>query len=243
MNFSGKEGHPNIQPSTRPGIEPGTSGLGGRDLNHCANPSVLPFQSQGRAKTCSKPPIFGLLAKGGAVLLSIQLLALEFVTLTSNVFVIYLFMVKILLNRKMNKILSWVFALSFTVPRLSNCPQSISFVFGFISGKCSLFRQFVILGPVLLNVKGHGNSLPTVKYIYINHIVEIRAEMANRIDKYLTRTSPRRSNQAGKRRHHELVVALKSCSNVPGKNPTIENLEKCIQEAEGWEWDQPISRI
>ena len=41
MNFSGKEGHPNIQPSTRPGIEPGTSGLGGRDLNHCANPSAL----------------------------------------------------------------------------------------------------------------------------------------------------------------------------------------------------------
>ena len=40
MNFSGKEGHPNIQPSTRPGIEPGTSGLGGRDLNHCANPSA-----------------------------------------------------------------------------------------------------------------------------------------------------------------------------------------------------------
>ena len=39
MNFSGKEGHPNIQPSTRPGIEPGTSGLGGRDLNHCANPN------------------------------------------------------------------------------------------------------------------------------------------------------------------------------------------------------------
>ena len=32
VNFSGKEGHSNIQPSTRPGIEPGTSGLGGRDL-------------------------------------------------------------------------------------------------------------------------------------------------------------------------------------------------------------------
>ena len=29
--LSGKEGHPNIQPSTRPGIELGTSGLGGRD--------------------------------------------------------------------------------------------------------------------------------------------------------------------------------------------------------------------
>ena len=38
MNFSGKEGHPNIQPSTRPGIEPGTSGLGGRDLNPSAPP-------------------------------------------------------------------------------------------------------------------------------------------------------------------------------------------------------------
>ena len=41
MNFSGKEGHPNIQPSTRPGIELGTSGLGGRDLNHCTNPSAI----------------------------------------------------------------------------------------------------------------------------------------------------------------------------------------------------------
>ena len=41
VNFSEKEGHPNIQPSTRPGIEPGTSGLGGRDLNHCANPSAF----------------------------------------------------------------------------------------------------------------------------------------------------------------------------------------------------------
>ena len=38
VNLSGKEGHPNIQPSTRPRIKPGTSGLGGRDLNHCANP-------------------------------------------------------------------------------------------------------------------------------------------------------------------------------------------------------------
>ena len=41
VNFSGKEGHPNIQPSIRPGIELGTSGLGGRDLNHCANPSAI----------------------------------------------------------------------------------------------------------------------------------------------------------------------------------------------------------
>ena len=32
MNFSGKEGQPNIQRSTRPGVEPGISGLGGRDL-------------------------------------------------------------------------------------------------------------------------------------------------------------------------------------------------------------------
>ena len=41
VNFSGKEGHPNIQPSTRPGIELETSGLGGKDLNHCANPSTI----------------------------------------------------------------------------------------------------------------------------------------------------------------------------------------------------------
>ena len=40
MKFSEKEGHPNIQPSTRPGMELGTSGLGGRDLNHCANSSA-----------------------------------------------------------------------------------------------------------------------------------------------------------------------------------------------------------
>ena len=39
MNFIGKEGHPTIQPSTTPEIELGTSGLGGRDLNHCINPS------------------------------------------------------------------------------------------------------------------------------------------------------------------------------------------------------------
>ena len=40
VNFSGKEGHPNIQPSTSPGIKLGTSGLGGRYFNHCANPSA-----------------------------------------------------------------------------------------------------------------------------------------------------------------------------------------------------------
>ena len=44
MNFSRKEGRQNIQPSTKPGIELGTSGLGGRDLNHMRQPLryVLP---------------------------------------------------------------------------------------------------------------------------------------------------------------------------------------------------------
>ena len=32
MNFSGEEDHPNILPSTWPGVEQGTSGLRGRDL-------------------------------------------------------------------------------------------------------------------------------------------------------------------------------------------------------------------
>ena len=41
VNYNGEEGHPNIWPSTRPGIEPGTSRLGGRDLSHCASPSVI----------------------------------------------------------------------------------------------------------------------------------------------------------------------------------------------------------
>ena len=43
VDFRGKgAGHPNtcIQPSTMPGNQPGTSGLGGRDLYHCANPSA-----------------------------------------------------------------------------------------------------------------------------------------------------------------------------------------------------------
>ena len=40
VNFSGKEGHPNIQPSTRPGIKPGTSGLGGRDLTTAPTPPL-----------------------------------------------------------------------------------------------------------------------------------------------------------------------------------------------------------
>ena len=53
MNFSGKEGHPNVQPSTRPGIEPGTSGLGGRDLNHCANPSAISGGVQANPKEVS----------------------------------------------------------------------------------------------------------------------------------------------------------------------------------------------
>ena len=52
MNFSGKEGHPNIQPSTRPGIEPGTSGLGGRDLNHCAK------NKTGKAKCLTSRLVF-----------------------------------------------------------------------------------------------------------------------------------------------------------------------------------------
>ena len=40
MNFSGKEGHPNIQPSTRPRVEPGTSGFGGRDLTTGPTPPL-----------------------------------------------------------------------------------------------------------------------------------------------------------------------------------------------------------
>ena len=43
MTFSRKEGHPNIHPLTRPGIGLGTSGLGGRDLNHCAKPSAIEY--------------------------------------------------------------------------------------------------------------------------------------------------------------------------------------------------------
>ena len=42
VNFSGKKvTHWNIQPSTRSGIEPGTSGLGGRDLTTATTPSLL----------------------------------------------------------------------------------------------------------------------------------------------------------------------------------------------------------
>ena len=39
VNFSGKGGHPNIQTSTEPGIEPGTSGLGGTDLATALTPA------------------------------------------------------------------------------------------------------------------------------------------------------------------------------------------------------------
>ena len=35
--FGGKEGHTNIQISAKPGIEPGTLLLEGRDLTHCTN--------------------------------------------------------------------------------------------------------------------------------------------------------------------------------------------------------------
>ena len=46
MNFSGNEDHPNVQHSTRPGIEPETSGLEGRHLTTaCANPSAQPGHS------------------------------------------------------------------------------------------------------------------------------------------------------------------------------------------------------
>ena len=41
VKFSVKKVHPNIQPLTKPGIERGTLGMGGRDLNHCANPSAI----------------------------------------------------------------------------------------------------------------------------------------------------------------------------------------------------------
>ena len=41
VNFSGKEGHSNIQLSTRPGIESGTSELGGRDLTTAPTPPLL----------------------------------------------------------------------------------------------------------------------------------------------------------------------------------------------------------
>ena len=44
VNFSGKEGQPNIQPLTRPGIEPGTaSGLGGKDLTTAPTPPLFTY--------------------------------------------------------------------------------------------------------------------------------------------------------------------------------------------------------
>ena len=46
MNFSGKESHPNIQPSTKPGIEPETSGFGGRDLTTVPIPPLQVAQGQ-----------------------------------------------------------------------------------------------------------------------------------------------------------------------------------------------------
>ena len=48
VNFSGKEGNSNIQPSTRLGIELGNSGLGGTDLATAPTPSFdegKPFKS------------------------------------------------------------------------------------------------------------------------------------------------------------------------------------------------------
>ena len=41
VNFSGKEGHTDIQPLTMPGIEPGTIGLGGRDLTTVPTPPQI----------------------------------------------------------------------------------------------------------------------------------------------------------------------------------------------------------
>ena len=41
LTLVGKKVTQIFKPSTRPGIELGTWGLGGRDLNHCANPSLL----------------------------------------------------------------------------------------------------------------------------------------------------------------------------------------------------------
>ena len=76
VNFSGKEGHPNIQPSTRPGIEPGTSRLEGRDLYHCANPSPIRTNC-----TCFsyKNELFALL------------LSLHFLEHSSSIFILHFF--------------------------------------------------------------------------------------------------------------------------------------------------------
>ena len=53
MNFSGKEGHQNIPPSTRPGIEPGTSGVGGR-----TRISREVWQGEGEAGICAPKDFF-----------------------------------------------------------------------------------------------------------------------------------------------------------------------------------------
>ena len=47
VNFSGKGGHTDIQPSTRPGIGPGTFGLGGKDLTTAPTPLSLCCHSRG----------------------------------------------------------------------------------------------------------------------------------------------------------------------------------------------------
>ena len=47
VNLSGKEGHTDIQPSTRSGTEPGTFGLGGRDLNPAPTPPLSTVSSYG----------------------------------------------------------------------------------------------------------------------------------------------------------------------------------------------------
>ena len=54
MNYSGKEGHRNIQCSIRPGIEPEILGLGGRDLHHCANPSAVRVMGTGHLQLGGK---------------------------------------------------------------------------------------------------------------------------------------------------------------------------------------------
>ena len=63
VNFSGKEGHPNIQTSTRPGIKPGTSGLGGKDLITAPTPTA----AKQRKKT-KKTTIKLNVPEGGGVL-------------------------------------------------------------------------------------------------------------------------------------------------------------------------------
>ena len=52
MNFSGKEGHSNNQPSIRPGIDPGTSGLGGRDLTTAPTPPLWSIEQAAARSMC-----------------------------------------------------------------------------------------------------------------------------------------------------------------------------------------------